>query len=361
MIQPVTKGSVMALRLPLPVLPDPTTVPSLRWGIVGTSHAGTFARTVAQHTKQRIVAVTARDKRKTEAFARKHGIQRVHATLHELVDDSAVDAVYIATPHPLHREQALAAVAASKHVLIEKPIAMSAAEAAEITSAGAAAGVLVMEAMWTRYLPQADVIRRVLGEGIIGEVHNVTADFGFAAPYDPMSRLWDPELGGGALLDAGIYPISFASSVLGSPHQIIVDGNLGPGGVDARADLMLSSAGGRALISTSLVTQLPIVATISGTEGGITLGAPFFGATPLTVTRGVTWPPEKAVFVDERFAEHSDGLGLQATAFASYVGEGRIESPLHPHAEVIDIMHTIDVARAALTSKERFPHPRANL
>jgi predicted dehydrogenase len=203
--------------------------------------------------------------------------------------------------------------------------------------------------MWTRYLPQSDVIRRVIAEGIIGEVTRVTADFGFASTYDPSSRLWSPELGGGALLDAGVYPISFASSVLGAPHRIEAAGVTGPGGVDAAADLLLVTPTGRALVSTSLVSPLPTIATISGTEGGIAVAAPFFAPSCVTVTRGAAcWDADRAEFHDDRLAELDAGIALQATAFASYVGEGRHESPVHPHSEVIDVMHTIDAARAAV-------------
>lgn len=340
----------MPLALPTPRLPDPSACPSLRWGIIGTGISRSFVQAVAQNTKQRVTAVSARDEGKTRAFASQFGISKVHANVDALVADPEVDVVYVATPHPLHKQQALCAIAAGKHVLIEKPIAMSADEAREITSAGVAAGLLVMEAMWTRYLPQADVIRRVIAEGIIGDVHLVTAGFGFVSAYDPANRLWAPELGGGALLDAGVYPISFASSILGTPTRVEVAGDAGPGGVDVRADLLLANENGRALASTSITSQLPSTAAISGSEGGITIGAPFFGASLVTVTRGAAWDGEQEVFVDENLARTNGGIGLQATAFACYVAEGRVESPLHPHAEVVDVMNTIDIARAAVSN-----------
>ena len=341
----------MTLTLPAPQLPDPATVPSLKWGIVGTGIARAFVKALAQVTRQKVVAVTARDADKTRAFAAELGIERVHPSVSALIEDPDVEVVYIATPHPLHREQALAAVAAGKHVLIEKPMAMSAAEAREITAAGAAAGVLVMEAMWTRYLPQADVIRRVIADGTIGEVHRVTADFGFVSAYDPSSRMWAPELGGGALLDAGIYPISFASSILGPPTRIEVAGVSGPGGVDAASDILLVTPTGRALVSTSLNTPLPTLATVNGTEGMISIAAPFFGPSAVTVARGTaSWDGERAEYRNDRLAQSNAGIGLQATAFASYVADGRLESPLHPHEEVIDVLNTIDVVRASVRS-----------
>jgi predicted dehydrogenase len=257
--------------------------------------------------------------------------------------------VYVATPHPGHREQALAAIAHGKHVLIEKPIAMSAAEAREITDAGRAAGVLVMEAMWTRYLPQSDIIRQALAEGLIGDVHLVMADFGFAAPVDPTHRLWDPLLGGGALLDAGVYPISFASSVLGAPSHVRAVGSTLDNGVDTQASLAVKYAnGGTAVLSTSLVSCMPIEAQVLGTKGRLKVLSPFFSPTGVELTIGQFAATEVTSWRDERFPTMYGGMSDEAVAFAAYVAEGRTESPIHPHHEVVAIMDTIDQARAQL-------------
>ncbi len=339
----------MPLSLPVPNLPDPSEVPSLRWGVIGTSIADRWVSAIHTYTGQRAVAVTARDPKKTAAFATAHGIETVHPSVEALVTDPGIDAVYVATPHPLHREQALAAIAAGKHVLIEKPIAMSAEEAREITDAGRAAGVLVTEAMWTRYLPQSEIMRRILADGLLGDVHLVTADFGFVFPYEPTHRLWNPALGGGILLDAGVYPISFAASVLGTPEHITAEGDTGPGGVDTRADLLLSyRSGARAMISTSMVTALPVRAAIAGSAGRIDIGSPFFGPSSITLTLGDVWSSESASWADGRFAAVHDGLGYQVTAFASYVAEGRTESPVHTHDDIVGVMHVIDTARQAI-------------
>lgn len=144
----------MTLTLPTPRVIAPRSVPALRWGVVGTGIAGRFVEALHAHTTQRAVAVAARDAVRTRAFADEHGIATVHPGASALIADPEVDVVYIATPHPLHHDLALEAIAAGKHVLIEKPIAMSVFEAQAMTAAGRAAGVLVMEAMWTRYLPQ---------------------------------------------------------------------------------------------------------------------------------------------------------------------------------------------------------------
>ncbi len=327
---------------PLPV----ESVPALRWGVIGTGIAGSFVAALHAHTAQRAVAVAARDAAKTQAFAIDHGIATVHGNPTALIDDPQVDVVYIATPHPLHHDLALEAIAAGKHVLIEKPIAMSAEEARAITDAGRAAGVLVQEAMWTRYLPQADIIRQVLADGVLGEVWLVRADFGFVMPFDPSHRLWDPELGGGALLDAGVYPISFVSSVLGAPTSVTAVGSVTPTGVDERADLLLTTASGAtALASTSLVTSMPVTASILGSGGRLDVLSPFFGPSGVTLSTGALMSEETVTWRDEAFATLHEGLGYQADYFASYVGEGRVESPVHDHEETVAVMATIDEAR----------------
>jgi predicted dehydrogenase len=323
----------------------------LRWGVIGVGIAESFVSALHAHTSQRAVAVTSRRPERAAAFAATHGIATVHPSVDALVADPNIDAVYVATPHPLHHGLALAAIAHGKHVLIEKPIAMSAAEATSMTDAGRRAGVLVMEAMWTRYLPQSDIVRQVIADGIIGDVHLVQADFGFVAPDDPAHRLWDPALGGGALLDAGVYPISFASMVLGAPSAIHAVGATLGNGVDTQAQMAISYlGGGTALLSTSLVTMLPIEAQVMGTKGRLKVLSPFFGPTGVEVTVGQFTTAETAVWRDQRWPGMYDAMCDEAIAFASYVGDGRTESPLHPHHEVVSVMATIDEVRARLAA-----------
>lgn len=338
----------MTLLLPGPRLVDPASVPRLRWGVIGTGIGARVVASAHAHTPQRFVAWTARDAARTQAVARAHGVERCHADVRALVEDPDVDAVYVATPHPLHREQALMAVAAGKHVLVEKPMAMSAADAAAVTTAARRAGVLAMEAMWTRYLPQADVLRRVVARGLLGDVHLVRADLGSAVPYDAASRLWDPALGGGALLDVGIYPVSLASMVLGPPTTVHATGTLAPSGVDARADLLLTGpCATSALLSTSLVTSLPARAEVAGSAGRAEVLAPFFAPSGLRVTVGGPGSEEVATWTDPLTVPDA-GFAYQLTAFAQYVGEGRVESPLHDHAETASVLATIDEARRQL-------------
>lgn len=341
----------MTPSLPAPRTIDPGSVPSLRWGVIGTGIAAKFVRGVALRTEQKVVAVTARDPEKTRAFAAEHGIATVHLSIDALLADDEVDVVYVATPHPLHREQALAAIAAGKHVLIEKPIAMSAEEAREILDAGRAAGVLVAEAMWTRYLPQADIIRQVLEAGTLGEVTLVRADFGFVMPMDPEHRLWNPALGGGAMLDAGVYPVSFASSVIGRPCAISAIGATAATGVDAAANILVDTEGGaQAVLSTSLLASLPVEASVHGSAGRLEVVSPFFGPTGLRLVLGSIEGDEVVTWSDTAGGELHDGLGYQATAFASFVAQGLVESPVHPHDEVVSVMETIDEVRRQIAA-----------
>lgn len=337
----------MSLSLPEPQGIDPASVPALNWGVVGTGRiARSFVSAVQAHTTQQVRAVVARDARRTQVFAVELGIEKTYTDLDALLEDPAIDAVYVATPHTTHVDIALRAIAAGRHVLVEKPLATTGPDAERVTRAGRKAGVLVMEAMWTRYLPQSEIVRALLGDGAIGDVHMVTADFGFAAAYDPASRLWDPALGGGALLDAGVYPVSFASSVLGPIAEVSASGVRGATGVDERATVRMTTAGGvEALVATSIVSSLPTRATISGSAGRIEMLAPFFCPSGVALIRGSLGGEQRTEWRDDRFAEPHDGLSDEAIAFASYVGEGRTESPIHTHQETVEVLNLLDEAR----------------
>ena len=212
--------------------------PSLRWGVIGPgSTAGRFVDALRAHGTQQVVAVGSRAAERAASFAARHGIAGTAGSVAQILDLAEVDVVYIATPHDSHRELAERALNAGKHIVVEKPLATTEADARAITSLARDRGLFAMEAMWTRYLPQAEVLRQLLDEHVIGEVTYVCADFGFVAPYDPQHRLFNPALAGGALLDAGVYPVSFIASVLGPPAQVIASGTLAATGVDDHAQL----------------------------------------------------------------------------------------------------------------------------
>ena len=330
--------------LPTPRHPDPSDAPPLRWGILAPGViANDFVDALRAHTRQKVVAVGSRTLDRAAAFAARHGFERAYGSYEQLVADAEVDVVYVASPHSEHSAHAKLAIAAGKHVLIEKPMAGTAAEARGIAETARAAGVFAMEAMWTRYLPQTDIARQLLDDGMLGAVKVVTADFGGAAPYDAASRLFDPALAGGALLDLGVYVVSWASFALGAPERIIATGELAPTGVDAQVALVLSSAGGgQALLSTSLLAGTPSLATISGTTGRIETDSPFWGPSGLRFSgSGGSF----AHWEDPYGRPYRQGMSYEAAALARYVTDGLTDSPLHRLDEAITTLETIDEAR----------------
>jgi predicted dehydrogenase len=243
----------------------------VRWGIAGPGRiAENLAKDFPFVPDARLVAVGSRSVDRARAFAERHGIQRAHGSYRELVDDAEVDVVYIATPHPQHHPIAMAAIAAGKAVLIEKAFTATVDGAQQIIAAARANGIFAMEAMWTRFQPANRQVRTWLDEGAIGDLRAVQADLGVIREFDPADRLFAKELGGGALLDLGVYPVSFAQWMLGAPQRVVATGGIGPTGVELDADLLLAYSGARsALLSTSLHTPMPGAARLLGAKGWI--------------------------------------------------------------------------------------------
>ncbi|MFI6698948.1 Gfo/Idh/MocA family protein [Streptomyces sp. NPDC050509] len=340
-------------RLPEPDLYLPGTgEPSLRWGIVGPGWiAGEFAKAVRAHTAQQIVAVASRSLDRASSFAATHGIGLALGSTEQLVSHPDVDVVYVATPQSEHLSIGLAALAAGKHVLIEKPLTVSAAEAKTLADAARGAGLLVMEGMWSRYLPQTSVIRRLLADGVLGETRAVLADHGQAIAADPQHRLYRPELGGGALLDLGIYPVQFASMVLGAPTRVTAVGGMTGTGVDAYSTLVLGYEGdAQSTLHTSVLARTPMTAVIAGTEATLSIDGSFYTPTSFTLSSGGDPSVPELTWSDPTGLRLFDGLSWEATALARFVGEGRTESPVHTLEENISILATIDEARAQITA-----------
>lgn len=343
---------MMSTALPSPRFTDPRDAPILRWGILAPGAiANDFVDSLVRHTDQRVVAAGSRSLERAEEFARRHGIDRAFGSYDELVADPEIDVVYIASPHSHHEAHALLAIAAGKHVLIEKPIAPTAAAARRIVDAARAAGVFAMEAMWTRYRPQSDIVRQVVESGLLGEIQLVTADFGGLAPLDPASRIYDPRLAGGALLDLGVYVAAWATFVLGDDLDVTARGRLAPTGVDAHAALLLSSPrGSHALVSASVDAPTPVRSVIAGDRGRLEVSSPFWDADT------IAFRDADGTLVDEwtdpfdRPARQS--LCYQAAALARYVDAGLTESPLHGLDETVRVMELLDDARRQIGGVE---------
>jgi predicted dehydrogenase len=314
----------------------------LGWGLIGTGGiAETFATDLAFTDSGRAVAVGSRHLDSANRFADRFDIPNRHASYEALVEDPAVDVVYVATPHPMHHGNGLLALHAGKPVLVEKPFTMNAAEAEELVATARSAGLFLMEAMWTRFLPHIAEIRRLLAEGSLGEIVTVTADHGQWFAEDPEFRLFAPELGGGALLDLGVYPVSFASMVLGKPDRIVTLIEPAFTGVDGQTSMLFGyRSGAQAVLSCTLFAQSPTQAAIVGTDARIEIEGVFYAPTSFEL---ISRAGDRTVFETE---DEGVGLWYEAEEVARCLHEGLLESPLLPLDESIEIMRTMDAVLA---------------
>ena len=314
---------------------------TLRWGILGP---GGIARAFTGDLRTaglEVAAVGSRRQETAEAFASDFGIAHAHGSYEDLVADPDVDIVYVATPHPMHAANALLAIEAGKHVLVEKPFTLNAAEAADVRDAAAERGVLAMEAMWTRYLPHMVRIRELVASGALGEVRAVMADHTQLLPSDPAHRINALELGGGALLDLGVYPISFAWDILGAPLSIAASARLGDAGSDTEvATVMVHESGALSTTLSASRAAGPNTATVIGTEARIEIDRVWYSATSFRVVG-----PDGAVREEYRSDIEGRGMQYQALAAERLIGEGRTDSDILPIDETVAIMETLDEIR----------------
>ena len=315
----------------------------VRWGILGT---GAIARQFVQGLnavpEAEVLAVGSRSSASAEKFADKRNIPRRHAGYDTLASDPDVDVVYVATPHPFHAENATLCLQAGKAVLCEKPFSVNAAQAERVIGLAREKGLFLMEGMWTRFFPLMEEVRRLVSEGAIGELRMLNVDFGFRAGLDPASRLFDPRLGGGALLDVGVYCVSFASMILGPPSRSVGLAHLGETGVDEQASIILEQEGGRlANLSIGIRTATPQEATIMGTEGYVKIHAPWWRPMSMTVSR----PGEEDETVEAPVS--GNGFNYEAAEVIRCLEAGKTESDIMPLDETISVMRTMDGIRDA--------------
>ncbi|MFC4590829.1 Gfo/Idh/MocA family protein [Sphaerisporangium corydalis] len=315
--------------------------PPLRWAIVGTGGIATaFADDLRLSDAGELVAVGSRSAARAEAFAARTSAPRAHSDQAELLAADDVDAVYVAVPHSAHHAVALAAIEAGKAVLVEKPFTINRGQAEELVKAARSRGVFLMEAMWTRFLPHMVRVRELLAQGRLGDVRLVTAEHGAWFRHDPEHRMFDPHLGGGALLDLGVYPLSFMSMVLGAPASVLAATQFGDTGVDGQTAVVLGYEQGRQAVATSSMQAfLPNRASIAGTDGRIDIDATWYRPTSFTLT-------ERTGAVERyEFPVPGNGLRYQTEEVARCLREGLLESPVLPLAESCEIMGTMDAAR----------------
>ena len=332
------------MTVPSPVeAPDPTTAPSIRWGIIGVGWmADQFANAVNAHTTSTVHAVSSRDLDKALTFAASHSVAKAYGSIAELVADPDIDAIHVASPHTGHLENALEAIAAGKNVLVEKPMCLNAADARTLIDAARAADVFVMEAMWTRYLPHMVALKKVIADGEIGEIIALQADHGQAFPFDPKSRWWNPDLAGGALLDIGIYPVAFAHDILGVPTTIASVGQMTETKVDGHVSMMLTYGDKtQASLQSTMWAQTPTVALISGTKGRIEVDGPFYREADFRVIteEGVREVPYTGV---------PNGYAYEAAEVARRITAGEKQSPAMTPEMTLEVMAMLDEIRGQI-------------
>lgn len=315
----------------------------IRWGILGTGNiAKQFARGLSVLPDAQLVAVGSRSVETADAFGDAFDVPRRHASYAALAEDPEVDVIYVSTPHPLHAPNTILCLEAGKPVLCEKPFAINAREAESMIAVARRKNLFLMEAMWTRFLPAVAKAREWVDQGRIGEVRMIAADFGFRAGWDEESRLLNREMGGGALLDVGIYPVSLASFFLRrQPTRISGLADIGATGVDEQAAVVLGyDKGELAVLYTAVRTNTPQDAHILGNEGAIRLDPPFWKGTQATLTiHG-----QDAETVELPY--DGNGYNCEAAEVMRCLREGRLESDVMPLDETLAIMRTLDALRA---------------
>ncbi|CAN5437255.1 Gfo/Idh/MocA family oxidoreductase [soil metagenome] len=312
-----------------------------RWGILAT---GGIAHSFASDLRTaglNLTAVGSRSAESADRFAAEFGVRRAHASYEALVSDPEVDIVYVSTPHPMHAENAILALEHGKHVLVEKPFTLNGAEAAAVREVAARTGLLAMEAMWTRYLPHMIRIRELVDSGALGEIRALLLDHTQKISTDPQHRLNNIDLGGGALLDLGIYPISFAWDILGAPTTVTATATIGATGVDDEVATIFTHENGA--LSTSLSASHaagPNTAHIIGTEARIDIDRVWYTPTSLRLVA-----PDGTVL--ESYQSHVKGRGMQFQALAAerYIASGDNDSDILPIDETVAIMGTLDEVR----------------
>ncbi|PNQ78773.1 MULTISPECIES: Gfo/Idh/MocA family protein [Paenibacillus] len=314
----------------------------IKWGIVGTGWiSDQFVADLAHVTNGEGYAVGSRTIESATEFAAKHQISRAYGSYEELAQDPEVDAIYIGTPHPFHKENVLTALRAGKAVLCEKPFTVNSKELEELIGFARERKLFLMEAMWTRFLPPIRQVREWIHAGHIGEVKLVKAEFGFRVDWNPEGRLLNPELGGGALLDAGIYPVSFASMVFGpEPEHVWSTAHIGETGVDETFSILLDYGKGRtAMLNGAVRLGLTNEAYIHGTKGYIHIPS-FLNSTSATL---VVDGEEAQNFQDDR---SSTGYAFEAEEVGRCLNEGLLESSTISLDESLGIMKLMDQIRS---------------
>jgi len=312
-----------------------------KWGILGTGGiARAFARDLTFLNNHIVAAVGSRTKEKAEEFAIEFPGCTAHGSYEKLVTNPEIDAIYVATPHPMHLTNTILALKAGKPVLCEKPFSINASQARAMVEASIENNVALLEAMWMRFLPHIHQVRKIITSGVLGDIISVTADHGQRLADQGIARLVEPSLAGGALLDLGIYPVSFAHMVLGVPEKVQASAVMTDKGVDASTSILFTYASGaQAILTTTMIAQTPCRAVVSGVNGWLEIDRTFYNPTTMRVHLydGTT----------TEYPSNYQGHGLreQAIEFANIVRTGKFESEYLTHKHTLEIMELMDLIR----------------
>ncbi|GAB2840898.1 Gfo/Idh/MocA family oxidoreductase [Streptomyces deserti] len=320
------------------------TADSVRWGILATGGiAAAFTADLLDLPDAEVVAVASRSEASARVFAERFGIERAYGDWNALAQDADIDVVYVATPHSAHRAAAGLCLAAGRSVLCEKPFTLNVREAEELVALAREHGRFLMEAMWMYCNPLIRRVKELVDDGAIGEVRTVQADFGIAGPFPPAHRLRDPAQGGGALLDLGVYPVSFAQLLLGEPADVTARALLSDEGIDLQTGAVLSwESGALASVHCSIVSGTPRTASVTGSHGRIDVPHTFFHPDRIVLHRDGREPEEFA-------ADPADGpyntFRHEAREVMRALRAGETESPLVPLDGTLAVMRTLDAIR----------------
>lgn len=314
----------------------------IRWAAVGIGYMADLFVADARHGQGgHFTAAYSRNKARAEAFAQRHQLERSYDDFDALLADDHIDAVYIASPHTAHVDQAIAALEAGKAVLVEKPVAVNAIDAERLYQTAARCGLFCQEALWTRFNPVYRAILEQARSGLLGRLCHSQSNFGFVAPEDPTHRLNNPELAGGALLDMGLYPLLLPLDLFGEPDRIDGCVTIGSSGVDESADLVLNYPGGqRAVVSYSLRAVMPNQATISGTEGWVEVQSPWFAP------NAARWQSGSGPVRWEQYELIGRGWHYEFTAANQAIACGDLFCAEHSQADSLRLMRLLDRIRA---------------
>lgn len=315
----------------------------IKWGILGCGKiANKFARDLKLVGDAELAAIASRNAEKLANFSGEFRPAQAFDTYEALVECADVEAIYVATPHGMHYDHVMLCLRNGKAVLCEKAFALNLAQAREMVEFARKQKIFLMEAFWTKFLPQYEKVMDIIRSGKIGEIKLIQSDFGFKAPEPKAQRLYDPLLGGGSLLDIGIYPVFLAQSILGKPTQVHAFITPYESGVDEQCVMTMKFAGGAlAVLSSTFAAETPVEAMIAGTDGRIVMRNRFHNATG---TVELVMGREDVQRIDVP-GEEGFGYQFEIRHVNDCLRRGLTESPVMTHADTLMLMETLDRIR----------------